>query len=479
MILFATSEIYPFSKSGGLGDVAGILPLALKDLGRDVAVVTPLYGRLNPTAYPLRLLKENCPVGYPWPDVTADVYLADYQGVPVYFVDRPEYFDRKQFYCTYHGEYFDNCERFIFFSRAVMAWARWMDPKPTVLHCNDWHTSLIPAYLFETRQEDSFWSGVASVQTIHNLAFQGQYSARLFWESGLSPSAWHMDGAEYHGSFNMLKTGIAYADKVTTVSPSYAREIMTQEFGYGLEGLLARRAEDVEGILNGVDYSIWDPRADPFLRAHYGPFELSGKQICKEDLLERTGLHTRYATRPVLGFIGRMRWQKGVDLILDILPELLEMDLALVFLGEGDLEMETHLTNLSEQYPGQLAVIIGYTEELSHQIMAGSDIFLMPSRYEPCGLTQLYGLRYGALPVTSNVGGLRDTVVSWPDPEGTGFKFDRFEPEDFAAAVRTAVNLWEDPRGWEAMRERAMLRDFSWEQSAVEYDKLYRGLEGS
>ena len=477
MILFATSEIYPFSKSGGLGDVAGVLPLALDQQGRDVAVMTPLYGRVDAMGHSLRLLKENCLVGYPWPEVTADIYVADYHGVSVYFVDRPEYFDRRQFYCTYHGEYFDNCERFIFFCRAVMAWSKWLDTRPTVLHCNDWHTSLIPAYLHEARQTDSFWSETGSVLTIHNLAFQGQYSARLFWESGLSSSAWSMEGAEYYGSFNMLKTGIAYADKVTTVSPSYAGEIMTPEFGYGLEGILSKRAEDVVGILNGVDYSIWDPRADPFLRAHYGPYDLEGKQLCKEDLLERMGLHSRYANRPILGFIGRMRWQKGVDLILDILPELVEMDLALVFLGEGALETETHLTNLSEQHPGQLAVSIGYTEELSHQIMAGADLFLMPSRYEPCGLTQLYGLRYGTLPVTSNVGGLRDTVVPWPEPGCTGFKFERFHPEEFAATVRAAVDLWADPRGWAAVRERAMLRDFSWEQSAREYDNLYRGLE--
>jgi len=477
MILFATSEIYPFSKSGGLGDVAGILPLALRDLGREVAVITPLYGRIYSTAYPLRLLMENCPVGYPWPEVTADIYVADYQGVPVYFVDRPEYFDRGQYYCTYHGEYFDNCERFIFFSRAVLAWARWLEQKPTILHCNDWHTSLIPAYLFEARQSDPFWNDVGSVLTIHNLAFQGQFSARLFWESGLSPSAWSMDGAEYYGSFNMLKTGIAYADKVTTVSPSYAREIMTSEFGYGMEGILAKRAEDVQGILNGVDYTIWDPRADPFLKAHYTPYDLSGKRLCKEDLLETIGLQSRFVSRPVLGFIGRMRWQKGVDLLLNSLPELLEMDLGLVFLGEGDLETETSLTNLSEQYPGQLAVEIGYTEELSHLIMAGSDIFLMPSRYEPCGLTQLYGLRYGTLPVTSDVGGLRDTVTPWPEPGCTGFKFQRFEPEEFVATVRAAVDLWADSVGWEAVRQRAMLQDFSWRQSAREYDSLYQSLE--
>ncbi|MFW6177175.1 MAG: glycogen synthase, partial [Desulfohalobiaceae bacterium] len=394
-VLIIASEAYPFSKTGGLGDVMGILPLTLKNLGLDVGVITPLYGRLATATYQIRLLYQRCPVGYPWPDITADIYRADYHGVPIYFVDRPEYFDRKHYYCTYQGDYFDNCERFIFFTRAALAWARTMDVPPSVLHAHDWQAALIPAYLHFMRQQEPFWQNTSSMLTVHNLAFQGQYSARLFWESGLPRQAWHMDGAEHYGSFNMLKAGIGYADLISTVSPSYATEILTPEFGSGLEGILSRRSSHIRGILNGVDYRTWDPARDRYLPRNFSLSDLRGKQECKRQLLHKMGLeYCLQSHLPLLGFIGRLREQKGIDLVLEIMPQLMQLDLGLVILGEGDLELETKLANLVEEYPGRLAACIGYTEEEAHQIMAGTDIFLMPSRYEPCGLTQLYSLRY-------------------------------------------------------------------------------------
>jgi len=456
----------------------GILPVALQELGLPVAVITPFYGRLHTAEYHIRLVFENCPVGYPWPDITADIYQADFNGVQVYFIDRPEYFDRKQYYCTYHGDYFDNCERFIFFSRAALAWARRLESPPVVLHAQDWHSSLAPAFLHFMRRSDPFWKDTASIMTIHNLAFQGQYSARLFWESGLPAEAWHMDGAEYHGSFNMLKTGIAYADMITTVSPSYAKEIVTPLFGCGLEGLLSKRSDRLRGILNGVDYTIWNPQTDRYLPAHYSTEDLGGKQKCKEYLINSMGLSPRLLERPILGFIGRLREQKGIDLLLEIIPELMGMNLGLVILGEGALEAETFIGNLVEQYPQRLAACIGYTEDKSHQIMAGSDIFLMPSRYEPCGLTQLYSLRYGTLPVTSAVGGLKDTVVSHPKLRCTGFKFGEISSQALLEAIGKAVDLWENqPRVWQGMQHRAMEQDFSWRRSARLYAEMYKGLE--
>jgi len=476
-ILFFTSEIFPFSKSGGLGDVMGILPRTLSDLGLPVSVITPFYGRLNTGEYQIRLVYENCPVGYPWPDITADIYLADYHGLPVYFIDRPEYFDRKQFYCTYHGDYFDNCERFIFFSRAGLAWARRMDTPPRIVHVHDWHSSLVPAFLHFLRASDPYWQATSTILTIHNLAFQGQYSARLFWESGLPPEAWHMDGAEYHGSFNMLKTGIGYADRITTVSPSYAEEIVTPKFGSGLEGLLSKRADRLRGILNGVDYNIWNPETDRYLPYHYSAEDLSGKDKCKEFLINSMGLSPRLLDRPILGFIGRLRDQKGIDLLMDIVPQLMEADLGLVILGEGALETETLIGNLVEQYPRRLAACIGYTEEMSHQIMAGTDVFLMPSRYEPCGLTQLYSLRYGTLPVTSAVGGLKDTVISHPSPNCTGFTFGTISSWALLRAVQKALRIWESrPELWKQMQRRAMNHDFSWHRSAMRYAELYAEL---
>jgi len=458
-IVFITSEIYPFSKTGGLGDVLGILPVVLKDLGVEVSVVTPFYGRISTSQYQIRLIYDNCPVGYPWPDITASIYVADYHGVPVYFIDRPEYFDRRHYYCTYHGDYFDNCERYIFFSRAALCWLRSMDEAPSVIHAHDWHSALTPGFLYFARQSDPFWASTSSVLTIHNLAFQGQYSARLFWDSGLPREAWSMDGAEYHGSFNMLKTGIAYADAVTTVSPSYALEILTPRFGRGLEGILNHRAESLYGILNGVDYATWDPGVDKFLLYPYGPDSLPRKQECKKTLSYVMGFHPRFLERPLLGFIGRLREQKGIDMVLEIMPQLMDMDLGVIILGEGDLAIENEIGNLVEKYPGQIGACIGYTEEKSHLIMAGADIFLMPSRYEPCGLTQLYSLRYGTLPVASGVGGLKDTVISYPHPQCTGFIFEDVTPEGLLTAVEQAVEIWEAGEEWRKMQLRAMSSD--------------------
>ncbi len=475
-ILFVTSEVYPFSKTGGLADVLGILPLTLQRMGYQVGVVTPLYGRMASGDYQIRLILDNCPVDYPWPGVSADIYLADYHGVQVFFIDRGEYFDRKQYYCTYKGEFFDNCERFIFFARAALQFARKLETPPQIIHANDWHAALVPAFHHFWRRADPHWAETASVMTIHNLAFQGQYSSRLFWNSGLPAEAWHMDGAEYFGSFNMLKAGVAYADKITTVSPTYAREIVTPDFGCGLEGLLAKRNHDLEGILNGADYGVWNPGRDPFLAAQYDVHDLEGKQECKRALLEKMGLAPFLAERPVLGFVGRLREQKGIDLLLEIVPQLMELNVGLVVLGEGGLNFEAQLNELVESYGGFIAACIGYTEPLSHQIQAGTDIFVMPSRYEPCGLTQMYSLRYGTPPVATAVGGLRDTIVSYPQVDATGFVFEEATAEALYQAVAQAVDLWEDREAWRAMQIRGMRKDFSWHRSAQDYLAVYESL---
>ncbi len=473
-VLFITSEVYPFSKSGGLGDVLGILPLTLANMGVSTSVITPFYGRLLTADYQIRLIYENCPVGYPWSNITADIYQSDFCGVPVYFIDRPEYFDRKNYYCTYHGDYFDNCERFIFFSRASLSWARKIGDPFSIVHAHDWHSALVPAYLYYLRRNDMFWQRTSSIMTIHNLAFQGQYSARLFWDSGLPIEAWHMNGAEHYGSFNMLKAGIAYADMITTVSPTYAEEILTSEFGCGLEGILSRKSERLKGILNGVDYNVWDPSHDKYLPCVYDQENVNKKQISKKSLLFEMGFSLQYIFRPLMGFIGRLREQKGIDLLLQIIPDLMQLDVALVILGEGDLEIETELFNLMERYPGQLSVCIGYTEDKSHQIMAGTDIFLMPSRYEPCGLTQLYSLKYGTIPIATNVGGLKDTVIPYPDPECTGFTFEKLESNIFLSTIRQAISVWEKKDIWKKIQFRAMQQDFSWDRSARHYLRVYQ-----
>lgn len=477
-IVFLTSEIFPFSKSGGLADVMGILPLTLSRMGARVAVVTPFYGRLSTGQYPVRLVHENCPVGYPWSDSTADIYMADYRGLPVYFVERGEYFDRRHYYCTHKGDYFDNGERFSFFCRAALCAIRHLGMGTRIVHCQDWHTGLAVAYLAFWRRNDPFWSGIRTIMSIHNLAYQGRFSYRLFEASGLPVEAWNMEGVEFYNSFNLLKAGIAYADKITTVSPSYAEEIMTPKFGYGLEGILARRRNDLVGILNGADYSIWSPENDPVLESTYSAENPEGKKDCKRHLLELLGLRPALMERPVLGFIGRLRGQKGIDILLDIIPEVMKLDVGLVVLGEGRAEHEARLMSVMEDYPGRLVGIIGYTEEMSHLIQAGADIFLMPSRYEPCGLTQMYSLSYGTPPVVTAVGGLRDTIISYPAENATGFVFPSAAPESFLDAIRQAVRVWEDKDRWTRLRYNAMRANFSWEKSSLRYMDIYRSLHG-
>jgi starch synthase len=360
-----------------------------------------------------------------------------------------------------------------------MEFARLLEMPPAVIHVSDWQTSLVSAYLHFARMSDPMWRNTHTVLTIHNLAFQGRFSSRLFWTSGLPPHAWSMDGAEYHGDFNLLKAGIAYSDMVTTVSPSYADEIrFSAACGCGLEGILTKRADRVTGILNGADYEVWDPRDDKYLPCCYGAKDADdGKLACKRALLEELLLSEELLDKPLLGFIGRLREQKGIDMLLEILPELMQLDVGVVILGEGEMLYEEQCLAAMEDYLGRFSARVSYTEDLAHRIQAGCDIFLMPSRYEPCGLTQIYALRYGTLPVATAVGGLRDTIVPYPEEGATGFMFAESEPAAFLDAIRQAVSLWEDDRAaWTTLRERAMGEEFSWDRAAKEYLDVYRAL---
>lgn len=476
-VYFTTSEVYPFSKTGGLGDVMGALPLATQQGGIPAAVISPFYGRISTGSYHIRLTISDMPVGYPWDPITADVYEANYHGVPLYFIDRGEYFDRRYYYNDHKGDYFDNAERFIFFCRAAIALMERLGEQPSVVHAHDWQTALLPVYIHYLRKTNPFWSRTATMLTIHNLAFQGRFSSRLFDSCGLPEEAWNMDGVEYYGDFNMLKGGIAYADAVTSVSPSYAREILTEKFGCGLDGILRKREAYLHGILNGADYVVWNPADDPFLSCTYSAEDMGGKIRCKENLLQELGLDASLAKRPILGFIGRLRGQKGIDLLNAVLPRLMELNVGVIVLGEGSPVHEAEVMNLMEQYQGRLAAVIGYTEDLAHRMQAASDIFLMPSRYEPCGLTQMYALRYGTPPVATAVGGLRDTIVPWPAENATGFIFTESTPESFFEAVKQAVDYFTDnPEGWKRMVHRAMTQEFTWERSCREYARVYRSI---
>ncbi|SHN60254.1 glycogen synthase GlgA [Desulfovibrio litoralis] len=477
-VIFTTSEIYPFSKSGGLGDVLGALPLALHKLGVPVAVFTPLYGRLRTPNYQLRLILSDCHVGYPWDPITCDVYLADYHGLPIYFIARSEYYDRRHYYNDpVKGDYFDNAERFIFFSRAVLEVIKRLGSAPAIIHAHDWQSALIPAYLNFWRQTDPFWQETKSILTIHNLAFQGRFASRLFFTSGLPMEAWGPHGVEFYGDFNFLKAGIAYADSITTVSPSYAREILTEQFGCGLDGILRQRERNLYGILNGADYNIWNPNQDNFIPCSYDSENLKGKENCKKLLIKDLGMSPKFENRPILGFIGRLRGQKGIDLLLDIIPELMKLDVGIVILGEGNLKYEADAANLMETYPGKVVAILNYTEELAHRIHAASDIFLMPSRYEPCGLTQMYALKFGTPPVATARGGLRDTIIPFPAHNSTGFTFLESDAQQFLTAIKQAVDLYSnDQTSWEAIKQRAMAQAFTWNKSCMEYINIYRKL---
>lgn len=453
----------------------GALPLAMHRSGVRTSVISPFYGRISTSNFHIRLTISDLPVGYPWEPITADIYETDYHGVSLYFIHRGEYFDRRFYYNDHKGDYFDNAERFIFFCRAAISLMERLGEAPTIVHAHDWQTALLPAYIYFLRRSNPFWAKTGTIFTIHNLAFQGRFSSRLFAQSGLPAEAWGIHGAEYFGDMNLLKTGIAYADAITTVSPSYAREILTEKFGYGLDGILRQRELYLHGVLNGSDYTIWDPTDDPYLPSRYSKENLAGKRVCKENLISELGLNLELTKRPLLGFIGRLRGQKGIDLLNDIMPELMKLNVGVIILGEGKLEHEARSLELMETYRGKLCAIVGYTEDLAHRIQAACDIFLMPSRYEPCGLTQMYALRYGTPPVATAAGGLRDTIIPWPADNSTGFIFINSTPRDFFHAIRNAIAFWEsNPAGWQGMIRRAMSQAFTWEQACREYKEIYR-----
>lgn len=480
-VIFATSEMYPFSKTGGLGDVMGALPLALQKMGVPVSVITPFYGRLKTGKHKISKAVDSLLVGYPWPPVTADIFATEIEGVQVYFIDRGEYFDRKHYYNTTSYDYFDNAERFIFFCRAAMSFIRQQGIAPAVVHAQDWQTGLIPAYVHYYKRIDPYWSQTKTVCTVHNLAFQGRFSNRLFDSCGLPAEAWNLDGVEFYGDLNMLKAGLSYSDKITTVSPSYAEEILTPEQGYGLTEVLKYRRKDLVGIINGADYNIWDPAVSKYLTANYSLDDLGGKKKCKEDLILELGLSPHLVNRPILGFIGRFRDQKGIDLLNSVVPGLMQYNIGIVVLGEGKEEYEEDSLELARAYPGKYKAVVKYTEDLAHRIQAGCDCFLMPSRYEPCGLTQMYALKYGSPPVATAVGGLRDSIIPWPSPEATGFTYKHANSQDLYKAILEALSVWENgPDEWQAMVLRAMKSEFTWEDSAKRYLDVYRelGYEG-
>ncbi|MFN0171269.1 MAG: glycogen synthase GlgA [Bryobacteraceae bacterium] len=467
-ILMAASEASPFAKTGGLADVLGALPPELARQGHEVAVLIPRY-RSVPMDGATRVA-DPFPVWFDGHSVPAIVWRRERNGVPYFFLDVPSLFDRDGLYGGRGGDYPDNAARFGFFSRAVLEVARSLF-RPQILHCHDWQTGLVPAYLRGMLARDPTFAAVRTLFTIHNLGYQGRFLMSDWRMLGLEPRQLGTYGVEFFGDISFLKAGIFYTDAVSTVSPGYAREIQTPEYGFGLDGLLRARADSLFGIVNGVDYQEWNPGTDPHIAAHYSATDLEGKRVCKRDLLDTFGLPVDDVASPLIGLVTRFAEQKGIDLIREAAGALVEAEVLFTILGSGEPEDEQFFMDLAERHPRSVGVRVGYDNPLAHKIEAGSDMFLMPSRYEPCGLNQIYSLRYGTLPIVRATGGLDDTIR-----EGTGFKFWEYSGAALLDAIRLALETYRDPERWTAMMRNAMREDFSWRHSAGEYSLLYQKL---
>ena len=492
-LLIVSSEAVPYAKTGGLADVAGALPLELAKLGHDVILLLPHYRCVSESGRsfrPVCRLRVSTPQGLVDTLIEEDILFVG-QGdcrVRVWTIRNEAFFDRPGLYQDQGGDYPDNLDRFSFFCRAtieVMAHLRTACRWNThILHLHDWQTALCAVYLKTIARDRQDVQGVRTVLTLHNVGYQGLFPGEQFESTGLPPSLFTPEALEYYGSVNLLKGGIIYADYVTTVSPTYGREILTPEFGFGLEGVLRNRADQLLGILNGIDIDRWNPETDSYLPANYSVIDRSRKLVCKQALQREFELPE--TSVPILGVIGRLTSQKGLDLVATIIPQLMTMDLQLVILGTGEPELEANFKMLQARYPNRMGLHIGFDERLAHRIEGGADVFVMPSRYEPCGLSQLYSLRYGTVPVVRKTGGLADTVLplasgAWQAGGATGFYVEEDTADALLAVLRRAVTLYKDRSIWDRLVVAGMTTDVSWAHSANAYDRLFVSLvdEGS
>jgi starch synthase len=476
-ILLAASEGLPYSKTGGLADVMEALPRALVARGHEVAVVLPRYRGTQAGARVIPSLTVPMGGRLRFPAVDDGTLL---NGVRYFFVDDPGYFDREGLYGNAAGDFPDNGERYSEFSRTTIEVAKHVWPTD-VFHCHDWQTALVPVLLRTAYADDPVVRDLPVVFTIHNMGYRGLFRREVLSRAGIPEQLFTPAALEFYGDVSFLKGGLLYADYLTTVSPRYAQEIRTPEFGYGLDGVVRSRGDRLVGILNGVDYTAWTPAKDPLIAARYSARDLSGKQACKQELLELFGLPTDHLHRAVLGMISRFADQKGFDLIADRAHEILQEEVMLVVLGTGERRYEDLFRALASAYPGRVGFKFAYDNALAHKIEAGADIFLMPSRYEPCGLNQIYSLKYGTVPVVRATGGLDDTIENF-DLEhgtGTGFKFSDYSGRAFLYAVKQALHHYADERIWKRIQLNGMGKDFSWKTPAAEYAKLYEAARAS
>ncbi|MEK6564891.1 MAG: glycogen synthase GlgA [Candidatus Omnitrophota bacterium] len=458
-ILICASEMVPFAKTGGLADVVGALPLALEELGLEVRVVIPKYK-------PARLSQTVSRA------IGSDIEVTKIgKNAQVYFIKNDAYFNREGLYGDKNGDYPDNLERFSFFCRRALEILPEINFRPDVIHCHDWQAGLIPVYLKTVYSKNKFYKHIKTVFTIHNLAYQGVFNKEKYPKLGLDWSLFKIEGLEFYGKVNFLKGGLIFSDSLSTVSLAYSKEIQTKEFGCGLEGLLHQRKKYLFGIINGLDYKVWDPAQDRYIYKKYSPLNLEDKYANKKLLQEERGLSVR-ADVPLLGMVSRLVTQKGLDLVTQGLEELIERSrVQMIVLGDGDAKYHNLLKDMVKKYPRNLSLCFDFNDPLAHKIYAAADIFLMPSYYEPCGLGQMIALKYGTIPLVFKTGGLSDTIS-----EDNGFVFKDYSLRSFTYAVKRSVFAYEDKKRWLKLVKRAFTYDFSWERSAKEYLKLYQGL---
>lgn len=481
-VLFVTSEVFPYSKTGGLADVSNSLPQALNSLGNDVRIISPKYGQLDERRLQIHEIKrlKELKLNVNGKDTKFSIKSSFIHGkntkAQMYLMESLDYFKNKGIYqnTKTKKDFPNNDERYLFFCRAVIEILEILQWKPDVIHCNDWQTGLIPAFIKTVYKDNDYIKDIKTVFTIHNLAYQGNFPKSTFAKTGLPESVLTEKGGLHYGQFSYLKTGLNYADKITTVSQKYAEEIRTKkEYSAGMEDVLNSRKKDLIGILNGIDYSIWNPVVDKLIPYRYTHQEIPLKYENKRELLEKFRI-TYNEDTPLIGVISRLVDQKGFDLIEKIMPELMKENVQLFILGTGEEKYQKFLKKAEKKYKDKLAVHIGFDENLAHQIEAASDMFLMPSKYEPCGLNQMYSLKYGTVPIARNTGGLADTIVDYRKANGTGFLFDKYDPKELMKAIKSALELFKNKSKWNKLAREGMALDFSWKVSAQKYMKLYK-----
>ncbi len=481
-VLFVTSEVFPYSKTGGLADVSNSLPQALNSLGNDVRIVTPKYGPLDERRLQIHEIKrlKDLKLDVNGKDTRFSIKSSFIHGkntkAQMYLLESLDYFKNKGIYqnANTKKDFSNNDERFLFFCKAVIEILEILQWKPDVIHCNDWQTGLVPALIKTVYKDNPYLNDIKTVFTIHNLAYQGNFPVSSFAKTGMPDSVLTEKGGLHYGQFSYLKTGLNYADMISTVSEKYAEEIRTdKEYGYGLEEVLNTKKKRMVGILNGIDYSIWNPVVDKLIPYRYTYQEIPLKYENKRELLEKRKIEFDEDI-PLIGVISRLVDQKGFDLIQKALPKLMQEDIQMIILGQGEEKYQKFLKAAEKKYKNKLAVEIGFDENLAHQIEAASDMYLMPSKFEPCGLNQMYSLKYGTVPIVRNTGGLSDTIIDYRKPKGNGFLFDKYDSDEMVKAVKAALKLFKDRDKWNKLVRQGMSLDFSWKVSAQKYMKLYK-----